>query len=369
MSKELQYMARAIALAWRGQGYVEPNPMVGCVIVKDGRAVGEGYHRRFGGPHAEPNALAAAGGRARGATLYVTLEPCCHFGKTPPCVEAILRAGVRRVVAAMRDPNPLVAGKGFRRLRRAGIDVRVGFMRAEAERLAAPFITCQTLRRPYVILKWAQSIDGKIATRSGDSKWITSKESRRSAHALRARVDAIIVGVETVLADDPDLTARWVRPKRIATRVVLDSRFRTPLSSRLVRSARRVPTLIVGSSMRGITAARRRRLESAGCRVLTTPSGSVGIDPRKLLAALRDMGMTNVLVEGGGKVLGGFLEAGLADEAIVFVGRKLIGGETAPGPLRHRGPRLMKDLPAVEIVGISRLGDDLCYDIRFSRGQ
>ena len=368
MSDESRFMARAIALAWEGQGYVEPNPMVGCVIVKNGRVVGEGRHRRYGGPHAEPNALGMAERRARGATLYVTLEPCCHFGKTPPCVDAIVRAGVRRVVAAIRDPNPLVAGRGVEKLRRAGIEVRVGLMRAEALHLAAPFITCQTGRRPYVILKWAQSIDGKMATRGGDSKWITSLESRRKAHALRARVDGIVVGVETVLADDPELTARYVRPKRIATRVVLDSRLRTPLTSRLVRTARRVPTLVVGTRSHA-SAARRRRLESAGCGVLMIPGNAGRIELARLLSVLRGMEMTNVLVEGGGKVLGGFLEAGLADEAVVFVGPKLIGGETAPGPLRNRGPHKMKDLPGVEIMGISHPGDDLCYDIRFSRGQ
>ncbi len=362
-------MARALALAWRGQGFVEPNPMVGCVIVKKGRIVGEGYHRRFGGPHAEPNALKQAGRAAYGATLYVTLEPCCHFGKTPPCVEAIIRAGVRRVVAAMKDPNPLVAGKGFRRLRAAGIDVQVGLMKHEAMKQAAPFITYQTLWRPYVILKWAQSIDGKIATRSGDSKWITSVESRRMAHALRARVDGIIVGVDTVLADDPDLTARWVRPRRVATRIVLDSRLRTPLHARLVRTARRMPTLIVTGAASRSSIARRRRLEKAGCRTLALPTDALGIDLKKLLAALRDMGMTHVLVEGGGRVLGSFVRAGLADEAKVFVGCKLIGGETAPGPLRHEGPRWMRDLPTIEIAGISHFGGDLCYDIRFSRGR
>ncbi len=360
-------MARALALASRGQGLVEPNPMVGCVIVQNGRIVGEGYHRRFGGPHAEVHALKAAGTKSRGATLYVTLEPCCHFGKTPPCVDAILRAGIRHVIAAMKDPNPVVAGKGFRRLRAAGIDVRVGLLETEARAQSAPFITFQTRRRPYVILKWAQSIDGKIATRSGDSKWITSIESRRMAHALRARVDGIIVGVDTVLADDPDLTARWVRPKRIATRIVLDSGLRLPLTSRLVRTARRTPTLVVASEKARGLVARRRRLEAAGCRVWTLPTDSRGIALKRLLSALHEMAMTNLLVEGGGRVLGSFLQAGLADAAEVFVGPKLIGGETNPGPLRTAGPRSMAELPKIEIVGISNVGCDLCYHMRFTR--
>lgn len=366
-SSDRRFMARALERAWRGQGFVEPNPMVGCVIVKNGRIVGEGFHRRFGGPHAEVHALKAAGNKSRGATLYVTLEPCCHFGKTPPCVDAIARARVRRVVAAMKDPNPLVAGKGFQKLRAAGIDVRVGLLEDEARIQAAPFITRQTLRRPFVILKWAQSIDGKIATRSGDSKWITSLESRRMAHALRARVDAIIVGVNTVRSDDPDLTARWVRPKRIAARIVLDSELRLPVASRLVRTARKTPTLIVASQKARGVAGRRRRLEAAGCRVLTLPADSRGIALRNLLSALHEMGMTNVLVEGGGQVLGSFLQSGFADAAEIFVAPKLIGGNAAPGPLPIAGPRSMAELPKIEIVGISNVGCDLCYHITFPR--
>jgi diaminohydroxyphosphoribosylaminopyrimidine deaminase/5-amino-6-(5-phosphoribosylamino)uracil reductase len=362
---DARFMARALALAIRGEGFVEPNPMVGCVIVKKGRIVGEGYHRRYGGPHAEPHTLATAGGRARGATLYVTLEPCCHFGKTPPCTDAIIRAGIRRVVASMKDPNPLVAGNGFRRLRAAGIAVEVGLMKDEAARVLAPFITYQSLGRPYVILKWAQSIDGKIATRTGDSKWISSLESRRMAHALRARVDVIMVGVDTVLSDDPDLTARRVRPMRVATRIVLDTSLRTPPSARLVRTARRVPTLIVAGA--GSQDIRRRRLEKAGCQVLIIPTDSHGINLKRLLAELRNMKMTNVLVEGGGRVLGSFLRAGLADAAKVFVAPILIGGRTAPGPLQYEGARTMKDVVAIEIAGISHLGGDVCYDIRFPR--
>ncbi len=366
-----QFLHRAIALARQGEGRVEPNPMVGCVLVKCGRVVGEGFHRRFGGPHAERNALAAAGIRSRGATAYVTLEPCCHHGKTPPCTDALIAAGVARVIAAVRDPNPQVAGKGFQQLRRAGIAVEVGLLHDEAAALLAPFITFQTRRRPYVILKWAQSIDGKIATRSGDSKWITSLESRRAAHALRGRVDAIVVGVETVIADDPELTARLARPRRTATRIVLDSRLRTPLSAKIVRSARKPPTLIVTTEVGWSHGRARKLLEKAGCEVIrlkSTRSGkstASGISPEALLRELHGRMMTNVLVEGGGRVLGSFLDARLADEAHIFVAPRLIGGQTAPGPLRGRGPQTMRDLPGIASVKARRLGLDLCYNVLF----
>jgi diaminohydroxyphosphoribosylaminopyrimidine deaminase/5-amino-6-(5-phosphoribosylamino)uracil reductase len=362
-------MSLALDLARRGQGFVEPNPMVGCVIVKSGRIVGTGYHRKFGGPHAEPNALRDAGNLAKGATIYVSLEPCNHTGKTPPCTEALIRAGVKQIIAAMKDPNPIVAGKGFRRLRAAGIQTQVGLLHDEAAALNAPFIKYFVERRPYVILKWAQSIDGKIATRTGDSKWITSLESRKAAHALRARVDAVIVGIGTVLADDPDLTARLVRPKRVAARIVLDPGLRTPLKSKLVRTAKTVPTIIAaahaGKGRAGLAANRKRsRLELAGCDVLTLPRTTSGIDLQSLMTALRERQMTNLLVEGGGLVLGAFLQQGLADEARVFVAPKLISGEQAPGPLRNLGPALMSGLPGIARWDVTHLGPDICYNIK-----
>ncbi len=365
-----RFMAMAMSLAERGQGFVEPNPMVGCVIVRNGRVVGQGWHERFGGLHAEPNALAVAGRRAVGATVYVTLEPCNHVGKTPPCTEALIAARVGRVVAAMRDPNPLVAGRGFQRLRRAGIPVEVGLMRDEATALNAPFITFHKKNRPYVILKWAQSLDGKIATRTGDSRWISSIESRRVAHALRARVDAVLVGVNTVRTDDPELSARHVRAKRIATRIVLDADLRTPLKAKLVRTACQVPTMIVAVGSRRARSSdvgferRRKALESAGCEVLLVGRAGGETSLPDLLRALRERGMTNVLVEGGGRVLGTFVEQGLADEAVVFVAPKLIGGDRAPGPLGGVGPARLKSSPPCCLVACSQSGPDFCYNIR-----
>ena len=406
-------MRLALASAAKGEGFVEPNPMVGCVIVKGGRVVATGYHRRFGGPHAERGALRRAGSGAKGSCAYVTLEPCNHFGKTPPCSEALIRAGVKRVVVAMRDPNPLVAGRGVRRLRAAGVRVDIGLLRAEAMALAAPFVKFHREHRPHVILKWAQSIDGKIATRAGDSQWITSRPSRAAGHALRARVDAVIVGIGTILADDPLLTARLARPRRVAMRVVLDTGLRTPLGARLVKTARRVPTLIVTgerlksqkvkksksqdvetskrqdgeksksqnfkkSKSRNVETSRRqdveksmerRRgvLEGAGCEVCEIGWDRHGLNLGRLLDLLHGRGATNVLVEGGGMVLGSFVRAGLADEARVFVAPKLIGGRQAPGPLGYEGPAMMADIMGTQVAQITTLGPDLCYNLRFRR--
>lgn len=366
--RDRQYMRQALDLAIRGQGFVEPNPMVGCVIVKGNRVAGKSYHRKHGGSHAEVLALRQAGSSARAATVYVTLEPCCHFGKTPPCVDALIGSRVKRVVVAMKDPHQFVAGRGLRALRAKGIQVEVGLLRDEAMALAAPFTTYHLEKRPYVILKWAQSIDGKIATRTGDSKWITSRQSRKAAHALRARVDAVVVGVGTVLSDDPELTARLVKPRRIATRVILDTLLRTPLNARLVKTARKAPTLIVtGPPADRRARQKRRRLELAGCDVIEVEKSRSGITPGQLLRALYARQMVNVMIEGGGKVLGSFVRDGLADEAQIFVADKLIGGETAPGPLRHRGPALVQGVIGMKVTSILTYGPDLCYTIKFRR--
>lgn len=355
-------MRRALALAARGAGRVEPNPMVGAVLVRDGRVIGEGFHRRFGGAHAEVAALQSVGGSARGATCFVTLEPCCHFGKTPPCVDALLAAGVARVVAAIRDPNPRVAGGGFRRLRAAGVRVDVGLLADEAAELCAPFLKLQRAGRPWVILKWAQSLDGKIATRSGESRWISSPEARRAVHALRGRVDAIVVGHGTLRADDPLLTCRDAPQRRVAARVILDTRARTPIDATVVRTARRVPTVIATAAA---DAPNARRLEKAGCELLSLPTRGGRLELPTLLDRLGQKQWTNVLFEGGSELLGGLVDAGLADEAWVFVAPRLIGGAAAPGPLGGVGPATMAALPAVRVVAERRVGPDRLVRLRF----
>lgn len=351
---DIRCMRRALRLAQRGAGAVEPNPMVGCVIARNGVPVGEGYHRRFGGPHAEINALnACPSGAARGATAYVTLEPCRHFGKTPPCVGALLAAGVSRVIAATRDPNPVSAG-GLEELRRAGVEVACGLLEDEARSLLAPFIKLVTESRPWVILKWAQSLDGRIATREGDSRWISDEAARAHAHRVRGRMDGILVGAETALRDDPLLTCRSGRPRRIATRIVLDSRLRLSLTSQLVQTAQVAPTLLFCGPDAPIR--RERRLTDAGCRVKRVPHSSKGLSLTGVLNALGAARMTNLLVEGGGATLGRFLDAGLADEAHIYVAPLLLGGERAISALRGDGVATVAE--GVRLSGeMRRLGD------------
>lgn len=319
------WMQRALELAERGRGFVEPNPLVGAVVVRDGVMVGEGWHQRFGESHAEVNALTAAGEAARGATLYVTLEPCCHHGKTPPCSDAVLKAGIRHVVAAMRDPFPQVSGRGAELLRAAGVTVDLGVGGSEARRLNAPYLTLLEEGRPYVHLKWAMTLDGKLATRTGDSKWISGEASRAVVHELRGRVDGILVGIGTALADDPLLTARPAGP-RMAARIVLDSQARLPLDSQLVKTARQTPTIMATSRL---AQTRVEGLRAAGCEVLELPDRDGRSSLPALLSELGKRRMTNLLVEGGAAVLGSFLDAGMVDEVHVFVAPVLVGGASA----------------------------------------
>jgi diaminohydroxyphosphoribosylaminopyrimidine deaminase/5-amino-6-(5-phosphoribosylamino)uracil reductase len=329
-----EWMALALALAERGRGFVEPNPLVGAVVVRDGCLVGEGWHQRYGQAHAEVNALAAAGEAARGAALYVTLEPCCHFGKTPPCTDAVLRAGVARVVAAMSDPFPQVAGKGAELLRQAGVAVEVGLCEVEARRLNAPYLKLLARGRPYVHAKWAMTLDGKIATRTGDSKWISNEASRRRAHELRGRMDAVVVGIGTVLADDPLLTTRPPGP-RAPARVVLDSCGRLPSTSQLARTARETPTIIVTAT--DLPAARAAELQALGCEVLSLPPPGTRPALPGMLDEFGRRRMTNLLVEGGSEVLGSFLDAREIDEVHVFLAPRLAGGAEATTPIGGRG--------------------------------
>jgi diaminohydroxyphosphoribosylaminopyrimidine deaminase/5-amino-6-(5-phosphoribosylamino)uracil reductase len=361
---DIQFMGKALELARLGQGLVEPNPMVGCVIARGRRVVGAGYHRRYGGPHAEVHALRQAGALAAGATAYISLEPCSHVGKTPPCADALICAGVARVVAAMRDPNPIVRGHGLSRLRRAGVRVEVGLLEDEAARLNAPFVTLHCKKRPYVILKWAQSIDGCIATKTGDSRWISSPESRRAVHLIRARVDGVMIGIGTALRDDPDLTARGVRVARRAARIVLDTQLRLSLRSKLARTAKSVPTILF-CSLAALRSRRAGLLRRLGCDVVGVPHGRGGLKIESVMGNLAARKMSNVLVEGGGRLLGSLVDRGLFDEARVFVAPILIGGRGAPGPLMGLGPAGISNRPRILVEHIEAFGPDLCYTIRF----
>lgn len=322
-------MRAALALAARGLGNVAPNPAVGCVIVAGGRTVGRGFTQPGGRPHAEAVALAQAGPLARGATAYVTLEPCSHHGKTPPCADALIAAGVSRVVVATGDPDERVAGRGLQRLRDAGISVETGLCAAEAERQNEGFLTVQRQRRPMVTLKLALSLDGRIATGNGRSKWITGPEARRYVHLMRAEHDAIAIGIGTALADDPELTCRL--PGLAAHsphRVIFDSRLRLPPSSRLADASRTATSVV---TLTGADPVRRAALEGAGIEVLELPAGTEGgVDLRAALEALADRGVTRLMLEGGGILAAAFLKAGLVDALTIFTAPVVLGGDGYP---------------------------------------
>jgi diaminohydroxyphosphoribosylaminopyrimidine deaminase/5-amino-6-(5-phosphoribosylamino)uracil reductase len=326
-------MRRALELAARGRGAVEPNPMVGCVVARDGRAIGEGFHERFGGPHAEPIALADCRESAAGATAYVTLEPCCHINKkTPPCVPRLIEAKLARVVVGCDDPNPQVAGRGIEQLRSAGIDVTVGVLENECRQLNAPFFALTREHRPYVTLKWAESADGKVAGPGGRQVWITNEHSTRLVHQLRARCDAILVGINTVLTDDPLLTARGVGTCRVLRRLVLDSHLRCPLDSRLVRSADESPlTVVCTREAAERSSARAQELTTRNVEVLALAGDSSGRPcVADLLQELGRRAMTHLLVEPGPTLARGLLAAGFADRLWVFRSPNSIGAPDAP---------------------------------------
>jgi diaminohydroxyphosphoribosylaminopyrimidine deaminase/5-amino-6-(5-phosphoribosylamino)uracil reductase len=354
-------MKRALALAERGRGRVEPNPMVGAVIVRGGRIVGEGFHERFGGPHAEPNAIVAAGAACRGATLYVTLEPCTHQGKTPPCAPAVAAAGFARVVAAMIDPDPRNQGRGIELLRQAGLEAEVGLLEPEAQRLNAPFVKLTTRGLPFVTAKWAMSIDGKSASRTGDSRWISSEASRELVHTLRGQADVILVGVGTALADDPLLTARPPGP-RTAVRIVADSQARLPIGSRLVRTVAEAPLLV--ATTEAAPAERRAALAAAGAEVLVLPAERGHVSLHALMAELGHRRMTNVLLEGGGELCAAALAGGLVDKLLVFIAPVLIGGRDAHTPVEGEGIASIAQALRAKEWSLKQLGGDALIEAR-----
>jgi diaminohydroxyphosphoribosylaminopyrimidine deaminase/5-amino-6-(5-phosphoribosylamino)uracil reductase len=354
------FMREALAAACRGLGRTSPNPAVGAVVVQGGRMVARGHHARAGGPHAEVVALRAAGEAARGADLYTTLEPCDHFGRTPPCSLAIIEAGVRRVFVGSRDPNPLVQGKGLSRLRRHGVEVIPGVLTAECDRLNAAWFTYITRGRPHVTLKAAVTLDGRLATRTGDSRWVTGPEARAWVHRLRDRVDAVLVGAGTARADDPALTTRLPGGRgRDPLRVVLDTDLRLPPRLKLFTERSAASTLVAHASDR------RRRLPR-GVELVRCARGPGGVDLRDLLDRLAARGVTHVLAEGGGAVHAALLAAGLVDEVAVLVAPKLLGADGLP-LTRGKGPARMADALRLAEVEVERLGDDVLVRGRLLR--
>ncbi len=369
MNDDQHWMEIALGLARRGQGYVEPNPMVGCVVVCDGELISSGFHERFGGPHAEVHALRDLDAvDLTDATLYVTLEPCAHQGKTPPCVDLVLSKRPKRVVVAMQDPFEHVSGKGISRLMDSGIEVTVGVLEAQAKALNAPYLKRIACGLPWVIAKWAMTLDGAIASSTGDSKWISNELSRKQVHQLRARVDAIIVGSSTVIADDPLLTARLdlgQRPARRAVRVVLDRRFRIPETCQLVRSAKDTPVMIaVEVKALDLLAQKRRLFEDHGVEFLElgpSSSKSVGLELDGILRELAKRGATSVLVEGGAGVLGSFFDAGLVDQVECYVAPKVLGGALAHRPVSGIGIEAISKANEFQNVQWESLGGDLHF--------
>ena len=358
--EDRDYMQMALELAARAMGRTSPNPMVGAVLVRDGTVVGSGFHARAGTPHAEVLALREAGEKSRGSTLYVTLEPCCHHGRTGPCSEAVIEAGVARVVAAMTDPNPLVAGKGLSRLKSAGLEVAAGLMQDEARKLNEVFIKFITTGEPFVIMKAAISLDGKIATHTGDSRWITGPQAREYGHRLRDRYDTIMVGVNTVLADNPSLTTRLPEGGRDPVRLVLDSMARTPPESRLINGSSPAPAIIVtgGRAPRDRVAG----LEQAGAEVVALPGEDGRVDLKALARYLAEREITSLLIEGGGEVHASALASGIVDKVAWFIAPMLIGGRRAPGPLAGEGPENISQAVPLDRVSVSRLGNDLLIE-------
>ena len=359
-----EYMLMALELAKRAEGDTSPNPMVGCVFVRDGAIIGSGWHHKAGEPHAEVEAMWSAKNKVRGATCYVTLEPCSHVGKVGPCCVALARMGAKRVVCAMVDPNPKVAGKGIKYLQDNGVEVEVGLCQKEAERLNEKFLFAITHERPFVSLKYAMTLDGKIATSAGDSQWITGQEARTKAHYLRKTHDAILVGVGTVLKDNPELTCRLVQGRN-PLRVVLDAHLRTPLTSAVLNEA--APTVIfVGKEYNQERANALSKMDWV--RVIEAPEISPGsLDLEYILATLHKEEIRSVLVDGGSQVLGSFKDAGFVDRVYAFIAPKLCGGSSALSPIGGIGIAQMDDALILENFEMEELGADMLLTAKVKR--
>jgi diaminohydroxyphosphoribosylaminopyrimidine deaminase/5-amino-6-(5-phosphoribosylamino)uracil reductase len=365
ITEDNRFMKMALDLAKKGEGFTSPNPMVGAVIVKDGKIVGKGYHQAAGKAHAEVNAVDDAGALAKGATLYVTLEPCNHIGRTPPCTEKIISAGIRRVVAAMTDPNPEVTGGGLDYLKSRGISITSGVCEPQAKRLNEAFIKYVRTKRPFTIVKCAATLDGRIATKTGDSRWVSGEESRRFVHRLRHAVDAIMVGIGTVEKDDPSLTARIaIPPKRFKpkdpTRIVLDTRLRIPEKAKLLRLHSHSDTILVtGPSVSGD---KKSKLEKNGVAIIESPVKNGLIDLDRLMDRLGSMNVTSLLIEGGGRVIASALSAGIVDKIYFFYAPKILGGDDGIPICKGPGAEKMNQCIPVKNIKVHRFGNDVMIE-------
>lgn len=371
-------MRRAIELAKKGGGYVHPNPLVGCVVVKDDEIIAEGYHEKYGEFHAERNALTRCKTETKGASLYVTLEPCCHYGKTPPCTEIIIEKGIKKMFVGILDPNPLVAGKGVKILQDAGIEVEVGLCENEIREMNKVFLKYITTKRPYVIMKTAMTLDGKIAAYTGDSKWVTNEESRKKVHELRSELSGVVVGIGTVLADDPMLNVRLEGEHHQPVRVVVDSNLRIPVDSQLVKTANEYRTIVACRHFDRSEAERSeveksslnvnkqkgfldslQSLEMTGIELLECQSNNNHVDINDLMTKLGAMGIDSLLLEGGGTLNAAFLEAGCVDEVWAFIAPKIIGGEGAKTPVSGKGIDKMSEAINLQDIDIQNINGDI----------
>lgn len=362
-----KYMRQAIELALKAKGETSPNPMVGAVIIKEGKVIGEGYHKKAGTPHAEINALNAAGKNAKGGIMYVNLEPCCHQGRTPPCTKSLIKSGLKRVVVGMTDPNPLVLGKGIKELKEGGVQVSAGLLEKECKRLNEVYIKYITTGMPFVLLKVAMSLDGKIATSLRESKWITGKSSREQAHKLRDAVDAVMVGIGTILQDNPNLTVALKRKRgKNPIRIIVDSNLRIPIDANVLKvfshtSRSSKPEIIIATTKRADTKKLNSLMEK-GIDVMITEDDSQRVNLLKLMYELGKLGITNLLIEGGSELNSSALKSGIVDKVIFFIAPRIIGGKDGIPAVGGRGIEKLEDSLNISEVTLDKIGSDIVVE-------
>ena len=355
---DIGYMQRAFELAKKGMGHVNPNPLVGAVIVKENNIIGEGYHQKYGEPHAEVNAFTNLCQPPTNATMYVTLEPCSHYGKTPPCVDVIIKNKIARVVIASLDPNPLVAGCGIAKMQEAGIEIEVGILKDECDELNAPFFHYITQKTPYVVMKYAMTSDGKIATHKGESRWITGAEARKKVHEDRNRYTAIMVGVGTVIADDPILNCR-IKNGRDPIRIICDTTLRTPINSRIIETAGRIPTILLSAAT---DKTKHQAYTGAGCQIIPVPIKNNKLDLRSAMTILAKQGIDSILLEGGATLNASALESGIINKVQTYIAPKLFGGASAPTPIAGLGVAHPNEAYILKNRKITTLGEDILIE-------
>ncbi|NFD29910.1 bifunctional diaminohydroxyphosphoribosylaminopyrimidine deaminase/5-amino-6-(5-phosphoribosylamino)uracil reductase RibD [Clostridium botulinum] len=355
------YMEKALKLAERGEGKVNPNPKVGAIVVKNNKIIGEGYHKYFGGPHAEVYALKEAGEKAKGATIYVTLEPCSHYGKTPPCAESIVKMGISKAIIAMKDPNPLVEGRGIDILKQNGIEVVTGIMEKESKKLNEVFIKYITKKKPFVVLKTASTLDGKIATRTGESKWITGEEARYKVHQIRNDLSGIMVGIDTVIKDNPLLTTR-IEGGRSPKAIIVDSNLRIPLESKILETLNK-RAIYIAATKKHKSPSKKNVLENLGAKVLEFEENEEGKVPlNELMQYLGSEGVDSILLEGGSTLNFSALKEGIVDKVMCFIAPKIMGGQDSKNMIGGNGVESLKDIFKLENLKFEKIGQDILIE-------